>query len=215
MTEQSAVGAYLDPDLRLEFPEPGFVIAACVPKSVVVRDPRKIVVARISITALAIRKSVSDRVVVISLNDRDSCLPQDFTYSIGRWAECTQISKTVKVLNLRRPRIHQESFESEMIAVDTAEQCDALRGGLSLGFQVLPFRWHTCRSFISARSEIISLFPSSPRRTMRWSRGRRIGNRSCKPDTLAQSLVSHWTVACRELNRADRLRSGRRERLGH
>jgi hypothetical protein len=116
----------------LKVPQPGFVIASGVPKSVLVRDPGEIVVARISVTALAIRKSVSDRVVVISLNDRDSGYTQNLAYSIGQGTECAGISKTVQVLNLRHSRILQKSFYSEIIAVDTAKHDDALRGVLSL-----------------------------------------------------------------------------------
>ena len=66
MTEQNAIGANPDPDFRLKFPQPGFVMVIGMPKSVVVRDPGEIVIARISVTALAIRKSVSDRVIVVS-----------------------------------------------------------------------------------------------------------------------------------------------------
>src|SRR5260370_37718939 len=82
MTEQSAIRDNPDPHLRLKFPQPGFVIVAGVSKSVVVRDPSEIVIARISVTALAIRKSVSDRVIVVSLNDRNSGFTQNLAHSI-------------------------------------------------------------------------------------------------------------------------------------
>src|ERR1700741_965544 len=107
MTEQSAIRPDPDPDLRLKFPEPGFVIVVGVPKSVVVRDPSEMVIARISVTALAIRKSVSDRVIVVSLNDRNSGFTQNLAYSIWQRAECAEIPKTVQVLNLGRSGIFQ------------------------------------------------------------------------------------------------------------
>src|SRR4051794_201137 len=99
MTEQSAIGANPDPNLRLKFPQPAFVVVVGVPKSVVVRDPSEIVIARISVTALAIRKSVSDRVIVVSFNHGNSGFTQNLAYSIRQRAKCTQIPKTVQVLN--------------------------------------------------------------------------------------------------------------------
>src|SRR5258708_36000398 len=107
MTEQSAIGADPDPNLRLKFPQPDFVVVVGVPKSVVVRDTSEIVLARISVTALAIRKSVSDRVIVVSLNDRNSGFTQTLARSTRQGAECAEISKTVQVLNLGRSGIFQ------------------------------------------------------------------------------------------------------------
>src|SRR5260370_15214492 len=83
------------------------VCSSDLSKSVVVRDPSEIVIARISVTALAIRKSVSDRVIVVSLNDRNSGFTQNLAHSIRQWAECAEISKTVQVLNLGRSGIFQ------------------------------------------------------------------------------------------------------------
>ena|ERR1700730_5806692 len=110
MTEQNAIGANPDPDFRLKFPQPGFVMVIGVPKSVVVRDPGEIVIARIGVTALAIRKSVSDRVIVVSLNDRNSGFAQNLAHSIRQRAECAEIPETVQVLNLGRSGILQQSF---------------------------------------------------------------------------------------------------------
>src|SRR5258708_39774530 len=107
MTEQSAIGADPDPNRRLKSRQPDFVVVVGVPKSVVVRDPSEIVIARISVTALAIRKSVCDRVIVVFLNDRNSGFTQNLAHSIRQRAECTEIPKTVQVLNLWRSGIFQ------------------------------------------------------------------------------------------------------------
>jgi hypothetical protein len=75
---------------------------------------------------LAIGESVSDRVVIVSLNDRSPCFTQDLANSIGEWTESAEISKTVKVFDPACCRVFQQSFESEIIAVDTTEKCDPL-----------------------------------------------------------------------------------------
>ena len=142
MTEQDAVRAYLNSNLRRKFPEPSLVVAARVSKSVIIRDLSEIVVARIGVTALAIRESVSDRVVVISLNARHSCFTRNLTCSISEWTECTEISKAVKALDSACSCVPEESFEGEIIAVNTPEKADAVRGVLRLENRVLCFGRH-------------------------------------------------------------------------
>jgi len=137
VTEQYAAGAYLNSDLGRELPKPVFVVTAGVPKSVIIGEFSEIVVARIGVAALTIRKSVADRVIVISLNDWNRCFTYNLTSSIGKWTECAKISKAVKSPDPARSGVLEESFESEIVAVDTSEEGDALRGVLRLEIRVL------------------------------------------------------------------------------
>src|SRR6516164_10311122 len=99
MTKQNAVWAYPNSSLGRKFPKPGFVFTACMPKSIIVRELSEIVVPRISVTALALRESVSDRVVVISLNNRNPCLAQNVASAVWRWTECAEITEAVESLD--------------------------------------------------------------------------------------------------------------------
>jgi hypothetical protein len=95
------------------------------------------VIARIGVTALTIRESIADRVIVISLNDWNCCFTHNLTSSIGKWTECAKISKAVKSPDPACSGVLEESFESEIIAVDTSEEGNALRGVLSAEIRVL------------------------------------------------------------------------------
>src|SRR5260221_10247510 len=110
MTKQNTIGANPDPDFRLKFPQPGFVIVIGVPKSVAVRGRDEMVIAGICVTALAVCKSVSDRVIVVSLNDWNSGFAQNLSNSIRQRAEYDKIPETVQVLKLGRSGILQQSF---------------------------------------------------------------------------------------------------------
>ena len=137
MTEQDAPGAYLNSDLGRELPKPFFVVTAGVPKSVIIGEFSEKVVARIGVAALTIRKSVADRVIVVSLYDWNCCFTQNLANSIGKRTECSKISKAIESPDPRRSRVFEESFESEIVAVDTSEEGDALRGVLRLEIRVL------------------------------------------------------------------------------
>src|SRR5258707_14880650 len=110
MTKQNSIGANPVPDFRLKFPQSRLVIVIGVPKSVVVRDPGEIVISRISVTALTVCKSVSDRVIVVSLNVWNSGFAHNLANSMRQRAECAEIPETVQVLNLGRSGILQQSF---------------------------------------------------------------------------------------------------------
>src|SRR5262249_25479743 len=97
------------------------------------------VIARIGVAALTICESVADRVIVISLNDWNCCFTQNLTSSIGKWTECANISETVESPDPTCTRVLKESFESEIVAVDTPEEGDTLRGVLRLEIRVLCF----------------------------------------------------------------------------
>jgi hypothetical protein len=137
VTEQYAIRAYLNSDLHRELPQPVSVVVVRVPKSIIIRDFGEIVVARIGVTALTMRKSVADRVVVISLNNWNCCVTHNLTNPIGKWTECAKISKAEKSPDPACSRVLEESFESEIVAVDTPEEPNALRGVLRLEIQAL------------------------------------------------------------------------------
>ena len=142
MTEQYAAGAYLNSDLGRELPKPVFVVTAGVPESVIIGEFSEIVVARVGVAALTIGKSVADRVIVVSLHDWNCCLTQNLANSIGKRTECSKISKAIESPDPGRSRVFEESFESEIVAVDTPEKGDAVRGVLGLKIRVLYFGQH-------------------------------------------------------------------------
>jgi hypothetical protein len=72
--------------------EPSAGIRVCV----IITDLRKIIIARIGITALAIIAIVADAVVVIALHDLNVIFNEQRKDAIGMRAEGTQVAETKK-----------------------------------------------------------------------------------------------------------------------
>ncbi len=93
-------------------------------KRVLITDSGVVIISRVGVAALAIRKSVSDAVVVVSLHDLDAVVPEEIDGSVRLRAEGTKVAKAIHRVGGSVPSVLEGSAEGNMIAVDAPEKGD-------------------------------------------------------------------------------------------
>jgi hypothetical protein len=132
--ESEPLSTHREEDALGELAEPGAVYVRSVGESVVVADLRVVVVAWVGVAALTVVQGVADAVVVVALDRDDVGVAEDFSGAIRVWTKATNVTKAEDLIGAGLTRVFEDGGESEVVAVDTAEDRDA--AGFRLPTQV-------------------------------------------------------------------------------
>lgn len=97
------------------------------------------IVARIGIPALTIIQLVTNRVVIVALNTLDVVMGQQRKNSIWMRSECAHVTQAVDMINALSTNISKCGFQSQIIAVQTAQAGDFLKCTEFADDSTLPF----------------------------------------------------------------------------
>ena len=101
------------------------MMTAGIGECVVVTDLSIIVICWIRVAALAVIKSMADRVVVISLHTLDLVFFQEWKDSIRMRAKTSQVAETVNRIDTLLAGILESGFQGQKVAVDSAKAGNA------------------------------------------------------------------------------------------
>ena len=125
MTEQQAKWSQGHVSLGGHVAQQGTILAAGIGQRIVVTDLSKVVVCRIRVAALAVIESMADGVIVIALHALDLILIQQRKDSIWMGTESSQVTQAVNRLDSTVAGILESGFQSQVVAVDSAQAGNA------------------------------------------------------------------------------------------
>jgi hypothetical protein len=126
VAEQKPVSSQFQPPLRRQTPHPLAVRGTGVLEGVSVADRREVIVARVGVAALAVGEARADRVVVVALNAEDAVIAEQGEDAVRVRPERPEVAQAVDRVNSSPADVVQGRGEGEVIAVDAAEDGDAL-----------------------------------------------------------------------------------------
>lgn len=142
---------------------------ACVGQSVFVTDLSKMVVARISVSTLAVVQLIPYGVVIVALEASNVVLSQYWKHTIWIGTECAHIAETKILINLAAFNIAKGTFQREIVAIDASEAGNSVERRQV----ILPPR--VASKFREAQAIEAVWFPESV--PWHWNKWPRIGNK--------------------------------------